>query len=1138
VFCVDQTEELLSEEGRQEAGRFLDLLAKAFATDQHLLAIMSIRSDAYPRLQAEPRIAGLAREPFDLPPIPEGSLRSVIEGPARLADPPLKLEPAFVDTVLEDATGHDALPLLAFTLNRLTREHGADRILTLQHYKTSGGVRGAVIAAVDEALSEGQRRGLIPKEQKALETLLRQAFVPHLARVNEVGQFTRRTANAEEILAPARALVDLLVEARLLTRDRGEQGEVIEVAHEALLREWPLLRQFLEADREFLAGKRQLAEDVAIWQVTPAAGKADALLSGLRLTRAQQWLMDRASHELTPTERGFIRESIRAVQTRQRWRTRLAATVILLLAGFSTIAAWQWIRATRTAAIAVQNAAEARAEKARADQSASEAQRNADEAHEQRDRAEREALRATRQAEVSDTRAQLIQSQFILRDAPREGLRHSLEAAQKLDQLGAADEALPLLSSILNTARELPPLKPYAYSLDHATVFARQRPPKTPAEQKKLLTVVGSNDLTGIIDDQGHAVGRPIESSLEHGSYTNDAVWLDDEHFILATGAWQKRSPDSKEFDLFNAALRLYHADGTLAQDYLVGHRAPVTSVAVLEREEKRVVLAGDAAGNLIVKPADGELRIIPTGINASIIKIAVHESAKFGVVLVFRRPDPQAAPPPAEELQPSNVEQQKRKIEALLELPVDLSYLGDKPGDEIRCAIVIDGQLYACDRNSIVIWNFAGSSLQNKPEWSFTAHRIAVTAIALLPSSPILATASPDGEIRLWLNNGTMLAELATTEQEEVSALGFLDEGRRLLSSSSRSLRVWDVGDLADQLRKWVVGPDDDRGFEQFKKENWVRFQEQKSRVYDTLTAGRLKELIESSGGDKRNFHAYGRLLIATSDTGLRIIDTETFTAREIRLPGRPRLDKDGDVDWDDRTDLAMGEGSTVCVLHGSSDAEAGKNGTNNPQPGDRKLYAVNAETGGIMAEWALPANLKKGRGVLLTAQRVSGQTICWAAAQQTIYVFSSSSIPVRSFGITGGLNRIAVTDDGRIAVAVNAGRSGVEVRLLDRNANVITVLPGSPDHFDDFELSPDGSRLRATASDLVYEQDLGLESRLQRAKSRLAAWSANDKRADFYARATTENGEKSKVILREALAQYPADATFFLLTREPGVL
>jgi hypothetical protein len=394
VLCVDQAEELLNAEGRPEAERFLELLAIALDTDRQLLAILSIRSDAYPQLQADSRLAGIAREPFDLPPILEGSLRSVIEGPAQLAVPPLKPEPAFVDAILEDATGQDALPLLAFTLNRVAREYGADGILTVQNYRTSGGIRGAITAAVDEALASGRDRGLVPRDEKSLVALLRQAFVPHLARVNEAGEFARRVASADEIPAPARPLIDLLVEARLLTRDRGEQGEVTEVAHEALLREWPLLRHFLEADREFLIGKRQLADDLAIWRAAPLDRKGDALLSGFRLTRAQHWLAERASHELTREERNFIGESVRAAQSRQRWRTRAVFAAILLLACFSAVAAWQWNRATKAAAVAELNAAEATTEKTRADQSAAMALQNAAEARAEKARAEQSATEA------------------------------------------------------------------------------------------------------------------------------------------------------------------------------------------------------------------------------------------------------------------------------------------------------------------------------------------------------------------------------------------------------------------------------------------------------------------------------------------------------------------------------------------------------------------------------------------------------------------------------------------------------------------------------------------------------------------------------------------------------------------------
>ena len=93
VLSIDQAEELFNDEGRAEANQFLDLLVPVLAQDRRVLVILAIRSDTFPRLQAEPKLTAVRKEPFDLPPLPVGSLQLVIEGPARVANPPLKLDP-------------------------------------------------------------------------------------------------------------------------------------------------------------------------------------------------------------------------------------------------------------------------------------------------------------------------------------------------------------------------------------------------------------------------------------------------------------------------------------------------------------------------------------------------------------------------------------------------------------------------------------------------------------------------------------------------------------------------------------------------------------------------------------------------------------------------------------------------------------------------------------------------------------------------------------------------------------------------------------------------------------------------------------------------------------------------------------
>ena len=74
-------------------------------------------------VQSEPGLAALPKDTFTLDMMLEGSYRAVIEGPARLVEPPLRIDPQLTDALLEDISGQDALPLLAFTLAPSLRQH-------------------------------------------------------------------------------------------------------------------------------------------------------------------------------------------------------------------------------------------------------------------------------------------------------------------------------------------------------------------------------------------------------------------------------------------------------------------------------------------------------------------------------------------------------------------------------------------------------------------------------------------------------------------------------------------------------------------------------------------------------------------------------------------------------------------------------------------------------------------------------------------------------------------------------------------------------------------------------------------------------------------------------------------------------
>jgi len=93
IIPLDQAEELFGAENAERTA-FCNIVAKAIAQDGNALIVATIRSDSYEPLQTEPLLAGAPQLLFNLPPIAVGSFQEVIEGPARLAKPPLTVEPA------------------------------------------------------------------------------------------------------------------------------------------------------------------------------------------------------------------------------------------------------------------------------------------------------------------------------------------------------------------------------------------------------------------------------------------------------------------------------------------------------------------------------------------------------------------------------------------------------------------------------------------------------------------------------------------------------------------------------------------------------------------------------------------------------------------------------------------------------------------------------------------------------------------------------------------------------------------------------------------------------------------------------------------------------------------------------------
>lgn len=190
LIGIDQAEELFAKEGSEEAGQLLDLIDRLFGQAKReppsavgppprVIVLAAIRSDSYERLQTAPALSGIRQTPFNLPPLAPAEYKMVIEGPAARATAAgrtLTIEPALTEQLLKDAEGADALPLLAFILERLLVDYGADGDLLLKEYETLGGLQGSIEAAVREAWKDPGRDPVISVDEAVRRALLNQTF--------------------------------------------------------------------------------------------------------------------------------------------------------------------------------------------------------------------------------------------------------------------------------------------------------------------------------------------------------------------------------------------------------------------------------------------------------------------------------------------------------------------------------------------------------------------------------------------------------------------------------------------------------------------------------------------------------------------------------------------------------------------------------------------------------------------------------------------------------------------------------------------------------------------------------------------------------------------------------------------------
>jgi DNA-binding SARP family transcriptional activator/WD40 repeat protein len=326
VVVVDQFEELFTmcrDDDLQR--RFVDALVRSVGDPRAPVSVVvAVRADYYARCAALTDLAPLLGSALLVGSMTDRELCRAIEEPARRAG--LRLEPGLTDAVLTDvAEEPGGLPLLSTALlETWVRRH--DSTLTLAGYENAGGVTGALTH-----LAESVYQQFGPDERESCRRILLR-----LAEPGEGDDDVRRRAPADELVAPddvtAAKVLATLTERRLVTA--GADG--IEVAHEALLREWPRARAWLEDDRDGRRLHHHLAASAIDWD---AAGRDPAeLYRGARLASALDW--STAHPGVTnQLERDFLEtasaehdaELRTARRSTRRLRALLASVAVLLV---------------------------------------------------------------------------------------------------------------------------------------------------------------------------------------------------------------------------------------------------------------------------------------------------------------------------------------------------------------------------------------------------------------------------------------------------------------------------------------------------------------------------------------------------------------------------------------------------------------------------------------------------------------------------------------------------------------------------------------------------------------------------------------------------------------------------------------
>jgi WD40 repeat protein/energy-coupling factor transporter ATP-binding protein EcfA2 len=746
LIFIDQFEEVFIRTPKTERDIFIKNLIKLIEnSDSSVKVIMTMRADFLDKLSPYPDLGKVHDSSSRmLTDMEDSDLRLAIAEPA--ARNGVIFEQGLIDTIIADFKQQaGSLPLLQYTLNLLwSKDDITDRVLNTKTYQELGGVTGALQQQANKIYDQFDETQRKLAEEIFLE-LIELVGKEAVSRRADKGIFERDETQKEVLYQ--------LIDNRLLV-SKGEDGKAtVEVAHEALLRSWPVLQNLIREKEEVIVLKNRLDADARNWQDAQKA--SSELWSGSKLGRVMDLLfVEQALVNLDALAIEFICASVTQSERQRNEKIRTARRIAL---------------GSLVAVVAIGIA----------------------------------GINALWQSKIADLRATAADIKVLLHTQPVAALVKAIQATG--ESKNVLWQVLPEVQSSLYEAIDIAKERDFTNELESffsmtGMIFGNDPIGSIAINNEKQYIVIGLRaGLVGLFDEQGLPIEKFFEGigkntkDIHQGVVTSVAISPDGSYVV--SGSEDK-------------TIKLWNKEGKVIQQ-LNGHSGHVTAVAISANGQ--YILSGSQDKTIRLWTKNGKLLQEMKGHNDTVKSVAFSSDGQYivsgstdkTVRLWNKQGSPISKPFQAHELGVMSVavspdgqyivsgsEDKTVRLWNKQGNPVGLPFKGHER-TVTSVAFSPDGQyiVSGSEDGTVRLWDKDGNPIGNP----LKGHYGFIKIVTFSADGQSVISGSEDKTIRFWDKEGHNIGLPFKGHTHYVLSVAFSPDGQQIVSAGRDDiLRLW----------------------------------------------------------------------------------------------------------------------------------------------------------------------------------------------------------------------------------------------------------------------------------------------------------------------------------------------------------